>query len=84
MRANHNLALAALRENTVVSNVSKILKNKWIPVSLHLNIKNNQIDLKYDDKDTTMIVPLQGTEDITVLFGKSPYFPPFNMVINQP
>ena len=53
---------------------TNIKKNKWIPVSLHLNIKNNQIELKYDDKDTTMIVPLQGTEDITVLFGKSPYF----------
>lgn len=53
---------------------TNIKKNKWIPVSLHLNIKNNQIDLKYDDKDTTMIVPLQGTEDITVLFGESTYF----------
>ncbi|WP_300704845.1 hypothetical protein [Bacteroides sp.] len=51
-----------------------IEKGKWIPVSLHLNIKDNQIDLRYDKKDTTMVVPLRGTKDITVMFGKSPYF----------
>ncbi len=46
-----------------------IKKEKWITVSLHLNIKNNTIDFIYDDKDTTMIVPLHGIHKIKVVFG---------------
>lgn len=53
---------------------ANIEKGKWIPISLRLDIKKNQIDLKYDDKDTTMVVPLFGTKDITVSFGKSSHF----------
>lgn len=53
---------------------TNIEKGKWIPVSLHLQLEKNQIGLKYDDKDTTIVVPLRGTKEVMVAFGKSPYF----------
>lgn len=70
---NRNFPALVFNEGMFAINTD-IEKGKWIPVSLHLNIKENQIGLKYDRKDTTMVVPLRGTKDITVLFGKSPYF----------
>ena len=47
-----------------------IVKNQWIPVSLLFNIKENKINLKYADADTTFMVPLHGTKEISALFGK--------------
>lgn len=70
---NKNFPALVFNEGMFAINTN-IEKEKWIPVSLHLNIKDNKIDLKYDGRDTTMVVPLRGTKDITVLFGKSPYF----------
>ena len=70
---NRNFPALVFNEGMFAINTN-IEKGKWIPVSLHLNIEANQIDLKYDSKDTTMVVPLRGTKDITVSFGKSPYF----------
>lgn len=70
---NKNFPALVFNEGMFAINTS-IEKGKWIPVSLHLNIKDNKIDLKYNSKDTTMLVPLRGTKDITVLFGKSPFF----------
>lgn len=70
---NKNFPALVFNEGMFAINTN-IEKGKWLPVSLHLNIKENQIDLKYDTKDTTMVVPLRGTKDITVSFGKSPYF----------
>lgn len=70
---NRNFPALVFNEGMFAINTN-IEKGKWVPVSLHLNIKENQIDLKYDRKDTTMVVPLRGTKDITVSFGKSPYF----------
>ena len=70
---NRNFPALVFNEGMFAINTN-IEKGKWVPVSLHLNIKENQIDLKYDSRDTTMVVPLRGTKDITVLFGKSPYF----------
>ena len=70
---NRNFPALVFNEGMFAINTN-IEKGKWTPVSLHLNIEANQIDLKYDSKDTTMVVPLRGTKDITVSFGKSPYF----------
>lgn len=70
---NKNFPALVFNEGMFAINTN-IEKGKWIPVSLHLDIKDNKIDLKYDGKDTTIVVPLRGTKDITVLFGKSPYF----------
>lgn len=70
---NRNFPALVFNEGMFAINTN-IEKGKWVPVSLHLNIKENQIDLKYDSRDTTMVVPLRGTKDITVSFGKSPYF----------
>lgn len=70
---NKNFPALVFNEGMFAINTN-IEKGKWIPVSLHLDIKDNKINLKFDDRDTTMVVPLRGTKDITVLFGKSPNF----------
>lgn len=70
---NRNFPALVFNEGMFAINTD-IKKGKWIPVSLHLNVKENKIDLKYDSKDTTMVVPLRGTKNMTVAFGKSPYF----------
>lgn len=70
---NKNFPALVFNEGMFAINTD-IEKGKWMPVSLHLNIKDNKIDLKYDNKDTTLVVPLRGTKNVTVAFGKSPYF----------
>ena len=42
--------------------------------TMHLNIEKNQVDLIYDKKDTTLLVPLFETKKVIALFGRSPYF----------
>lgn len=70
---NKNFPALVFNEGMFAINTD-IEKGKWMPVSLHLNIRDNKIDLKYDNKDTTLVVPLRGTKDVTVAFGKSQSF----------
>ncbi len=48
---------------------TQIRKEEWIPVSLHFHINENTLDLRYDQCDTTIIVPLKGTREITASLG---------------
>lgn len=48
---------------------SPIEREKWVSVSLRMNMKNNAIEVNYNGKDTTIMVPLQGTYSVKALFG---------------
>lgn len=65
---NRNFPALVFNEGMFTIN-SDIKKEKWIAVSLHLDINNNTIDFVWGNKDTTMIVPLHGTHKIKVAFG---------------
>ncbi len=47
-----------------------IERGKWMPVSLKLNVRHNKIDLHFGGKDTTLVVPLRGIENVKVQFGR--------------
>ena len=49
-----------------------IEKGRWIPVCLNFQIEENKINLKYGEKDTTVVMPLRGTESMEVSFGRFP------------
>lgn len=46
---------------------SPIEREKWVSVSLRMNMKNNAIEVNYNGKDTTIMVPLQGTYSVKAL-----------------
>lgn len=48
---------------------SPIEREKWVSVSLRMDMKNNAIEVNYNGKDTTIIVPLHGTYCVKALFG---------------
>lgn len=66
---NKNFPALVYNEGMFAAN-APIERNKWIPVSLDFHIDTNKIDLKYGEKDTTMVIPLRGTENMKVSFGK--------------
>lgn len=53
---------------------SPIEREKWISVSLRMDMKNNSIAVKYAGKDTTIMVPLHGTYQVRALFGHAPEY----------
>ena len=53
---------------------SPIEREKWISVSLRMDMKHNSIAVKYAGKDTTIMVPLNGTHRVKALFGHAPEY----------
>lgn len=53
---------------------SPIERGKWVSVSLRMNMKNNSIEVNYAGKDTTIMVPLNGTYRVKALFGHAPEY----------
>lgn len=48
---------------------SPIEREKWISVSLRMNIQDNLVTVNYAGKDTTIMLPLYGTHRVKALFG---------------
>lgn len=48
---------------------SPIEREKWISVSLRMNIQDNLVKINYAGKDTTIMLPLYGTHRLKALFG---------------
>ena len=53
---------------------SPIEREKWVSVSLRMNMMNNSIAVNYAGKDTTIMVPLHGTRRVKALFGHAPEY----------
>lgn len=53
---------------------SPIEREKWIPVSLRMDMNNNSIAVNYNGKDTTIMVPLSGSTYVRALFGHAPEY----------
>ena len=49
---------------------SPIEREKWLDVSLHLRLKDNVIEIDYDNKKISAMAPLQGVKSVTALFGQ--------------
>ena len=47
-----------------------IEREKWLNVSVRLRLKDNVVEVDYDGKKTSAMVPLQGVENVTALFGQ--------------
>lgn len=47
-----------------------IEREKWLDVSLHLRLKDNVIEVDYDNKKVSAMVPLEDTKNISALFGQ--------------
>lgn len=47
-----------------------IEREKWLDVSLHLRLKDNVIEVDYDNKKVPAMVPLEDTKNISALFGQ--------------
>jgi len=47
-----------------------IEREKWLDVSMHLRLKENVIEVDYDNKKISAMVPLQGAESISAQFGQ--------------
>ena len=45
-------------------------REKWLDVSLHLRLKDNVIEIDYDNKKISAMAPLQGVKSVTALFGQ--------------
>lgn len=61
----------ALVLNEGIINInSPIEREKWLDVSLHLRLKDNVIEIDYDNKKTSAMAPLQGVKSVTALFGQ--------------
>lgn len=64
---NHQPALV-LNEG-VVNIDTPIRYEQWIDVTVRLRLKDNVVEVVYDGKHASAMVPLQGTSDVAVLFG---------------
>lgn len=53
---------------------SSIEREKWVPVSLRMSMKDNLIEVNYAGKDTVIMVPLHGTHQVKALFGHAPEY----------
>ena len=51
-----------------------IEREKWISVSLRMDMMNNSIEVNYAGKDTTIMIPLNGTYRVKALFGHAPEY----------
>lgn len=61
----------ALVLNEGIINInSPIEREKWLDVSLHLRLKDNVIEIDYDNKKISAMAPLQGVKSVTTLFGQ--------------
>lgn len=61
----------ALVLNEGIINIdSPIEREKWLDVSLHLRLKENVIEIDYNNKKISAMAPLQGVKSITALFGQ--------------
>ena len=61
----------ALVLNECIINInSPIEREKWLDVSLHLRLKDNVIEIDYDNKKISAMAPLQGVKSVTALFGQ--------------
>ena len=61
----------ALVLNEGIINInSPIEREKWLDVSLHLRLKDNVIEIDYDNKKISAMDPLQGVKSVTALFGQ--------------
>lgn len=61
----------ALVLNEGIINInSPIEREKWLDVSLHLRLKDNVIEIDYDNKKISAMAPLQGVKSVTALFGQ--------------
>ena len=61
----------ALELNEGIINInSPIEREKWLDVSLHLRLKDNVIEIDYDNKKISAMAPLQGVKSVTALFGQ--------------
>lgn len=61
----------ALVLNEGIVNInSPIEREKWLDVSLHLRLKDNVIEVDYDNKKISAMAPLQGVKSVTALFGQ--------------
>lgn len=61
----------ALVLNEGIVNInSPIEREKWLDVSLHLRLKDNVIEIDYDNKKISAMAPLQGVKSVTALFGQ--------------
>lgn len=61
----------ALVLNEGIINInSPIEREKWLDVSLHLRLKDNVIEIDYDNKNISAMAPLQGVKSVTALFGQ--------------
>ncbi|NDV81734.1 hypothetical protein [Bacteroides sp. 51] len=47
-----------------------IVREKWLDVSVRLRLKDNVVEVDYDGKKISAMVPLQGAESVTALFGQ--------------
>lgn len=54
----------------IVNIASPIEREKWLDVSLHLRLKDNVIEVDYDNKKISAMAPLQGVKSVTALFGQ--------------
>ena len=62
---------SALVLNEGIINInSPIEREKWLDVSLHLRLKDNVIEIDYDNKKISAMAPLQGVKSVTALFGQ--------------
>ena len=63
--------IPALVLNEGIINInSPIEREKWLDVSLHLRLKDNVIEIDYDNKKISAMAPLQGVKSVTALFGQ--------------
>ena len=61
----------ALVLNEGIINInSPIEREKWLDVSLHLRLKDNVIEIDYDNKKISAMAPLHGVKSVTALFGQ--------------
>lgn len=61
----------ALVLNEGIINInSPIEREKLLDVSLHLRLKDNVIEIDYDNKKISAMAPLQGVKSVTALFGQ--------------
>ena len=61
----------ALGLNEGIINInSPIEREKWLDVSLHLRLKDNVIEIDYDNKKISAMAPLQGVKSVSALFGQ--------------
>ena len=64
-----NFPALVLNEGIININ-SPIEREKWLDVSLHLRLKDNVIEIDYDNKKISAMAPLQGVKSVTALFGQ--------------